>query len=54
MSLGVSPTKVLVVTVEVVKTGARLAAARADGDAVVVKEGIDDDSDKIVVEGAIV
>jgi hypothetical protein len=52
VSLGASSTKVLVVTVEVVKTGAGPAAARVDGDTVVVKEGIDDDSDKVVVEGA--
>jgi hypothetical protein len=52
VSLGASPTKELVVTVEVVKTGP--AAARVDDNAVVVEEGINDDSDKIAVEGAIV
>jgi hypothetical protein len=40
-------------TVEVVKTGAGPADARVDGGTMVVKEGIDDDSDKVVVEGAI-
>jgi len=53
VSLGASSTKVLVMTVEVVKTGAGPANARVDGGTMVVKEGIDDDSDKVVVEGAI-
>ena len=54
MSPGASPTKALVITVEVVKTGAGPAAAKVDGGAVVVKERIDDDSGKIVVGSATV
>jgi hypothetical protein len=35
------------------KRGAGPAVARVDGNTAVVKEGIDDDSDKVVVDGAI-
>jgi len=54
MSPGVSPTKALVITVEVVKIGAELTSAIVDGNAVLIERGVEDDSGKRVVGSATV